>query len=170
MAIFSIAFIFSGASIYRLFLFIFITAPVFFTISIVALKCLGSVLSINNSPPVATAIVIKVPVSILSGIIVCSHQSNFLTPSIYILFVPAPQMFPPALFKNNCKSTISGSFAGFSIIVTPFASVPKSIIFSVAPTLGKGNFIFVPCKFLTLQYIPLLLSAISTPIFSTAFK
>ena len=160
MAIFSIAFIFSGASIYRLFLFIFITAPVFFTISIVALKCLGSVLSINNSPPV----------SILSGIIVCSHQSNFLTPSIYILFVPAPQMFPPALFKNNCKSTISGSFAGFSIIVTPFASVPKSIIFSVAPTLGKGNFIFVPCKFLTLQYIPLLLSAISTPIFSTAFK
>ena len=50
-----------------------------------------------------------------------------------------PYAFAPIFDKNDARSTISGSFAAFSITVSPSAMVAAIIIFSVAPTEGKSK-------------------------------
>ena len=51
------------------------------------------------SPPVMVDATIKVPATILSGIMVCVTSFNSLTPSIVITEVPAPETLAPDLFK-----------------------------------------------------------------------
>lgn len=69
---------------------------------------------------------------------------KLFTPSITIVDSPAPYILAPQWFKKSARSLISGSRAGFTIIVFPFEIAEAIIIFSVIPTLGKGNIILVP--------------------------
>ena len=88
----------------------------------------------RTSSAMAAAIIIKVPASILSGIISWTEPVSFSTPSIVITLVPAPFTLAPILFKKTAKSMISGSLAAFSIVVRPSANTAANIIFIVAPT------------------------------------
>ena len=81
----------------------------------------------------------NVPATILSLIILCEVWDNELTPSIFIIPLFLTFILAPILFKAIAKSLISGSLAAFSIIVFPLAIDAAIIIFSVAPTLGKGR-------------------------------
>ena len=56
-------------------------------------------------------------------------------------FEPAPLTQPPQALMKSCKSTISGSLAGFKILVSPLAARASIMIFSVAPTLEKESII-----------------------------
>src|SRR3712207_4461332 len=76
--------------------------------------------------------------------------------------VPAPSILAPILFKNIAKSSISGSSAEFSIMVSPLANVAAIIIFSVAPTDGKSKYILLPINSLALA------STYPYPIFTSA--
>ena len=107
-------------------------------------KC--SIFKLFNStlPAVIVAMQSMVPASILSGITLYATSFKLFTPSIFIMFVPAPVIFAPILFKKFCKSTISGSIAAFVIIVFPSAKTDASIEFSVAPTDGKSKSMLFP--------------------------
>ena len=85
-----------------------------------------------------------------------------------IVLVPAPFIFAPILFKYLTRSTISGSIAALLIIVVPSAKHDASIIFSVAPTLGKSKFIFAPLMLVASQIIKPCSSFISTDSFLNA--
>ena len=84
--------------------------------------------------------------------------------------MPAPFILAPALFKNFTKSSISGSLAAFVNIVFPSARHDASIIFSVAPTLGKSKCICVPIIFSVLHIISPYSSFMFIPNFSNPFK
>ena len=86
------------------------------------------------------------------------------------MFVPAPVILAPILFKHFAKSTISGSIAAFVICVVPSAYIEASIIFSVAPTLGKSKSIFAPIILSALHIIKPESSTIFTPNFLNADK
>jgi len=58
-----------------------------------------------------------------AGITTWSAPWSEVTPSIVIVLVPPPPMRAPMAFKSNAKSTISGSCAALSIMVTPSANV-----------------------------------------------
>ena len=113
--------------------------PISVSLEINAALCSGTALSIVMSPPVIAAATMNVPVSIRSGMIWWIVPCSLLTPSIRIASVPAPITLPPISLMKLAKSTISGSFAAFSIIVVPFASAAAVMMFSVAPTLGKSK-------------------------------
>ena len=57
-----------------------------------------------------------------------------------VSLVPCPVILAPIEFKKFDKSTISGSFAQFTILVFPFKYTEAKIMFSVAPTDGKSKF------------------------------
>ena len=90
------------------------------------------------------AAIIYVPATILSEIISCSAFFKFVTPCTRIVFVPWPSIFAPIFIRQFDKSSISGSLAALEILVSPFANTEAISIFSVAPTLGKGNLILFP--------------------------
>ena len=60
--------------------------------------------------------------------------------------VPKPSIFAPIEIKNSPRSTMSGSRAALSIVVTPFANTAAVIMFSVAPTLGKSSSTGAPVR------------------------
>ena len=86
------------------------------------------------------------------------------------MLLPAPCIFAPILFRKLARSTISGSIAAFTILVSPSARVASSIIFSVAPTLGKSRWISVPIILSAVQLIKPASSFISTPSSLNAFR
>ncbi len=88
------------------------------------------------SPLLAAAIIINVPASILSGIIVYLTGFNPETPLILTVSVPAPLILAPIDVRKLAIFTISGSFAAPSITVTQSPKTEFNIRFSVAPTLG----------------------------------
>ena len=111
-----------------------------------------------------------VPVSIWSGITECLTAPKVFTPSIFIISVPAPSIFAPALFNKFATSTIWGSLAAFSIVVTPSAITDANIRFIVAPTLTISKYIFVPIKRSAFNFKrPWLISTVA-PSFSNPFK
>ena len=55
------------------------------------------------------------------------------------MFVPAPFILAPIVFRNVATLTISGSFAALSITVFPLALTAASIILIVAPTDAKSK-------------------------------
>ena len=67
------------------------------------------------------------------------------------------------LTRKFCKSTISGSLAAFTIRVRPVHAVAASIVFSVAPTLGKDRTISLPRRLPALQSIEPPSSVMSAP-------
>ena len=96
----------------------------------------------NTSPPVTAQAAMKVPDSILSGIIVYSEFLNLSVPVISIvLLLLFTSTETPIVFKNSPKAIISGSTAAFLIIVFSVIKAAASIMFSVAPTLGNFKFI-----------------------------
>ncbi len=52
--------------------------------------------------------------------------------------------FAPMALRKFIRSSISGSFAAFLIIVSPSAKMAALIIFSVAPTEGNRKLISPP--------------------------
>ena len=120
--------------------------PISSSFAIVASKCFGITLSTVTSPIVAAAANINVPASIWSGIIEYSVLWSLETPLIFITSVPAPLIFAPILLRKLATSTTCGSFATFSIIVSPSAMAAASITLIVAPTLTTSKKICVPFK------------------------
>ena len=80
-----------------------------------------------------------VPASIRSGMGRQVHPRRLSQPSTVIAPVPTPVMPTPISCKHMHRSTISGSFAAFSMRVLPDAKAAASRIFSVAPTDGKSR-------------------------------
>ncbi|CAB4610061.1 unannotated protein [freshwater metagenome] len=91
------------------------------------------------SPFVIAAANAQVPVTIRSGIAVWSTGLKDLTPVIFKVGEPKPSIFAPIEINIWPRSTISGSRAALSIMVTPFARTDAVNKFSVAPTLGKSK-------------------------------
>ena len=85
-----------------------------------------------------------VPVTIRSGIAVCSAGFSELTPRIVMVGVPSPSISAPIAIRKFPISTMSGSRAALSRIVLPDASTAAVMMFSVAPTLGNSNSIVAP--------------------------
>ncbi len=85
------------------------------------------------------AATMAVPASIRSGMTACRAPRSPSTPTMRIVSVPAPTTLAPILFKNVCRSMISGSRAALRMTVVPSANVAAIIKFSVAPTLGKSS-------------------------------
>ena len=108
--------------------------PSSISFALIASRCFGITFCTIMSPRVIAAAHINVPASIWSGIIEYSVPCNLWTPLIRITSVPAPLIFAPILFRKFATSTTWGSFAGFSIIVSPSARVAAIIILIVAPT------------------------------------
>ncbi len=90
---------------------------------------------ISSRPRVSAAATMNVPVSIRSGMIVCSAPPSDSTPSIWIVSDPAPLTRAPILFRRSARSTISGSRAALWSVVVPRASVAAIITFSVPVTV-----------------------------------
>ena len=147
-----------------------ITAPTSIRVCIIAPIRLGSILLIVISPFVRAAATRYVPASILSAGIVKDVPLSFSTPSILISSVPAPEILAPIEFKKSARSDISGSLATFVRIVTPSANEAAIIKFSVPVTVTPSNSISAPISFSALASIYPLLSDISAPSFSSAFK
>lgn len=95
---------------------------------------------------------------------------RFFTPVIFISLLPAPTIFAPILLSILAKSIISGSIAAFLIVVVPSAKTDTSIIFSVAPTLGKSNCISAEVISSVLHFILPDSSFIFIPSVLKAFK
>ena len=119
--------------------FSWMVTPASLSLAITGRMWLVITFSTTILPPAAAAAIIKVPASILSGMIWCLQPWSFSTPFIFTMDVPAPLTSAPILFKKFAKSTISGSQAALSIIVSPSAKTAAIIIFCVAPTLGKSR-------------------------------
>ena len=92
--------------------------------------------TVTGSPARAPA-TRKVPASMRSPTTRCSTGWSSETPSISITGEPAPEILAPISFSRFARSTISGSRAALSIVVTPLAKTDAIIRFSVAPTLAK---------------------------------
>jgi hypothetical protein len=60
------------------------------------------------------------------------------TPSITIVLVPAPEIWPPIALMQLARSTTSGSCAAFSMTVVPQASAAAIMMFSVPVTVTKS--------------------------------
>ena len=91
------------------------------------------------SPPVIAEAARYVAATILSGIIVYSAPCRESVPRIVITLDPIPLISAPIAFRKLPRSVISGSLAAFVIDVRPSAVAAASIMFSVAPTLGKSR-------------------------------
>lgn len=90
-------------------------------------------------PPATAAAQHSVPASMRSGMGWYTAPCSRLTPRTTSVPVPAPCICAPMALRHCARSTISGSFAAFSIRVTPSASDAAIMMFSVAPTLGKSR-------------------------------
>ena len=73
----------------------------------------GTQSTISSLDFVAAAIIAKVPASIRSGTTVNDPARSSLTPIIFIVGVPAPDIFAPCLFRYSDSAEISGSIAQF---------------------------------------------------------
>jgi len=102
-------------------------------------RCFGMTSLTVISPLVAAAANINVPASIWSGIIEYVVPCRRETPLIRITSVPAPLIFAPIAFKKFATSTICGSFAAFSRIVSPSAMQEANIRLIVAPTVTTSK-------------------------------
>ena len=120
------------------------SAPHSCSLSATATTCAGSQRLTVTSPRVTAPAIIRVPVTIRSGMIAYSVPWSSLTPSIWIVSEPAPTILAPIARKKLAKSTTSGSIATFSSVVDPSARTAASIAFTVAPTLGIRNSIRAP--------------------------
>ena len=89
-----------------------------------------------NSPLVMAAAMMKVAVSIRSGITRCSQAVNLSTPSILISGVPYPVIFAPILFSSTAQSETSGSHAAPTMTVSPSAIAAAAITLIVPSTVG----------------------------------
>ena len=99
-----------------------------------------------TSPPVIAPAIRYVTQAILSQITEYSQGLSFSFPLIVITLSPAPYISPPHLLRKSQRSIISGSLAALTIVVVPFAVTDAKIAFSVAPTLGNENVIFLPIR------------------------
>ena len=108
--------------------------PISISFAEIASRCFGMTFCTITSPRVIAAAHINVPASIWSGMIEYSVPCSLWTPRMRITSVPAPLTLAPMLFKKFATSTTCGSFAGFSMIVSPSASVAAIMILIVAPT------------------------------------
>ena len=115
------------------------TAPASTNLSSGNSRSSGLAPTIVMSPFVIAAANAQVPVTIRSGIAVWSTGFKVFTPVIVKVGEPKPSIFAPIEINICPRSTISGSRAALSIIVTPFASTDAVNRFSVAPTLGKSK-------------------------------
>ena len=94
----------------------------------------------------APATHMNVPVSIRSGMMLCSAPCKALTPLMIKRSVPRPWMLAPILISNSAKSVTSGSRAAFSKTVSPSAKTAAIIKFSVPVTVIMSVKIFAPTK------------------------
>ena len=90
---------------------------------------------ISTFPREASAAVIQVPASILSGITECVAPQSRGTPVIEIVGDPAPSIIAPIFSSIAQRSAISGSHAAFSITVVPGIDTAAITIFAVPVTV-----------------------------------
>ena len=98
------------------------------------------------SPPVARAADAHDAASIRSESAVCWKPTSRSTPSIRITRSVSTEMIAPIFCSTLMRSMISGSIAAFASSVMPSARTAVSSSCSVAPTLGYGSAILVPCS------------------------
>ena len=98
------------------------------------------------SPLVASAAQAQDAASIRSGSAVCWKPPSRSTPSIRITRSVSTLMIAPIFCRTAIRSMISGSIAALRSSVTPSARTAVSSTCSVAPTLGYGSAILVPCS------------------------
>ena len=119
-------------------------APLSISFADMASRCVGIMLFITTSPPVAAAAIMYVPASIWSGIMGYVQPCSLLPPVMRITSVPAPFTCAPIMLRKFAVSTTCGSFAAFEIMVLPSAQTAASIMFIVAPTDTTSKYISAP--------------------------
>ena len=122
------------------------SAPAVTNFSSAIERCSLFALRTVMSPPVITAATAQVPATIRSATVVCSTAFKLETPVIVSSEVPTPSICAPMANNMLQMSTISGSRAALSITVTPFAVTAAINKVSVAPTLGKSRYTWVPTR------------------------
>ena len=113
--------------------------PISRSFAVIDSRCFGITSLITISPLVAAAAIINVPASIWSGIIEYVQPWSLFTPLILITSVPAPLILAPIALRKFATSTICGSFAAFSRIVSPSAIHDAIIRLIVAPTVTTSK-------------------------------
>jgi hypothetical protein len=113
-------------------------------------RCPGWQPVISSGLPVAAARMAKVPASIRSGITRQLPPLSEDTPSISMVWVPAPFILAPQAFRNPASALISGSQAQFFRTVRPPARAAAIISDSVPVTLTELKKYSAPWSFLAL--------------------
>ena len=107
-------------------------------------RCSGAKPRTVTGSPVRAPTARNVPASMRSPTTRCSTGRSSETPSISMTGEPAPETFAPISLSMFARSTISGSRAALSIVVTPRAKTDAIMRFSVAPTLAKLSVTVAP--------------------------
>src|SRR5450830_1090872 len=98
------------------------------------------------SPPVASAADAQDAASMRSESAVCWKPMSRSTPAMRITRSVSTEMIAPIFCSTLMRSMISGSIAAFDSSVMPSARTAVRSSCSVAPTLGYGRAILVPCR------------------------